>query len=66
MKNQSEIHYIVLVFEETATLNNGNEIKLSWCEGQIGAIPVFGTLEAAEAYCGNRTDLKIVGVKFGG
>ena len=29
------------------------KLKLKWCEGQVGALPVFATREAAEEWAGD-------------
>lgn len=47
--------YGVLLLKESLTISFfgpgiGSDMKLSWADGQIGAIPVFNTKEEALAY----------------
>ena len=39
--------------KDISILGRTQSIKLSWFDGQIGAIPVFNTREEAEACSGN-------------
>lgn len=35
-------------------------LKLRWCDGQIGALPVFATREAAERYANGTEIIELV------
>jgi hypothetical protein len=49
----SEDLYVVYTMSKSVTvevLGITREVELSWIEGQVGALPVFRSIQAAEAY----------------
>ena len=62
----SDFLYVVMALNSTVEVTafgRNDKVELSYADGMVGAMPVFNTREAAEAYAGDKYQIQIVTAK---
>jgi hypothetical protein len=62
----SEFLYVVMALNSTVEITafgRNEKVELSYADGMVGAMPIFNTREAAEAYAGDEYQIQVITAK---